>query len=128
MVCKVNGETLDPSDVPLNRVRLTAKCENGAAETIALDYTVLWELQMEQMTVHLEAIPANVTDEIILQKVSVEGAKWDTVLIRVNPNETNLIDLACLCPYRWTVGDHVVITFPNSDDQDVGVEFMGKEV
>ncbi len=128
MACKVNGETVDPSALPLNRVRLTAETINGNAETIAIDYTVLWELQMEQLTVHIEAIPANVTDEIILQKVSVDGTRFDTVLIRVNPNEENLIDMACLCPYRWTVGDHVVITFPNSDDQDVGVEFMGKEV
>jgi hypothetical protein len=128
MGCKVNGVELDPSSVTLNRVRLTDECINGAGDTIAIDYTVLWELQMEQMIVHLEAVPTTVTDEIILQKVSVDGVRFDTVLIRVNPNEKNLIDLACLCPYRWTVGDRVVITFPNTEDVDVGVEFMGKEV
>lgn len=125
MTCKVNGQVI-PSDA-LRRIRLNAQCINGNTDTISIDYTVLWELQMEQLTVHWEAAPTT-TEDIVLQKKSVENSRYDTVLIRVDPAAQTLTDLACLCPYRWTVGDHVIITFPNTEDQDVGVEFMGKEV
>jgi hypothetical protein len=127
MTCKVNGKTIDPTATPLRRVRLNAQCINGDSDNISIDYTVLWELQMEQMTAHWEAVPTT-SEDIILQKKSVENTRYDTVLIRVDPAAQGLTDLACLCPYRWTVGDHIIITFPNSEDQNVGVEFMGKEV
>jgi hypothetical protein len=107
------------------RFVVRADCENGSAESIAIDFTAPCELQMEQLTAHFEAIPTT-SESIVLWKQDSADARYDTVLRDIDPSATeeNEQDIVCIVPFRWKVNDHVRIDYTNTDDQDVGVEIL----
>lgn len=129
MSCYPNGlNPLIPADPVVRQlVQEREYCTNGAAETIALDYTVIFELVMEQWTLHTENIPT-ITGNADLIKQSGDDARNTTLLRRINLFTENVQDLVCVIPFRFVPGDHVIITFPNPDDEDVGTEFLGIEL
>ncbi len=130
MTCYPNGiNPLIPPDppVPRNLVQEREYCTNGSAETIALDYTVVFELVMEQWTMHTENVPT-ITGNADLIKQSGDDARNTTLLRRINLFDLQLQDLVCVIPFRFVPGDHVIITYPNPDDEDVGTEFLGIEL
>lgn len=129
MTCYPNGANpLIPVDPVVRRlVQERDYCTNAATQTIALDYTVIFELVMEQWTLHTENVPT-ITGNADLIKQSGDDARNTTLLRRVNLFTENVQDLVCVIPFRFVPGDHVIITFPNPDDEDVGTEFLGIEL
>lgn len=115
----------DGQPLTVARFRLNDQCINGSAETISINFVAPCELQMEQLTAHWEAVPA-ISESLILSKLSVVNTRYNTVLRDVDPSagEENITDLVCVIPFRWAKGDTVNIVYPNSNDQDVGVEIM----
>lgn len=131
MGCFPNGTNpLIPIEpVVRNLVTLEDVTLAGSTETIAIDYTVLFELQMEQWTAHISAIPGTVANgAITLNYIHRTEARQNTILRSVNFAELQVQNLVCIQPFRWKPGDHVVITYPNVDDLSVGTQFMGIEV
>lgn len=129
MPCYING---DNPLIPIPEVarRLVTErdyCTNGSAQTISVDYTVTFELQMEQWTMHTENVPAS-PGLAQLIKQSGDDARNTTLLVEVDLNAQGEQDLVCVIPFRFKPGDHVIVTFPNPDDEDVGTEFLGIEV
>ena len=120
MSCFFNGEIRAP-----RHFRLTSECEAGQTESISIDLEAPCELQMEQLTCHWEAVPTT-SEELKIEKISVDGSRFNTVLRAVDPSTAveNITDLVCVIPFRWTKGDHVKLTYPNTDDQNVGAEIM----
>lgn len=97
------------------------------ADPIAIDELARSEWIMEQITAHWSAIPAT-SESLTLVKDSVDGPEFDTTLIDFDPNVENVQDLVCNQGFRFTKGDRVVIAYPNTDDNDVGVEIMIRQV
>jgi hypothetical protein len=130
MPCFVNGQPVTSLSIPTAaHVRQTDETTATQAETIALAYVATEELEMEQLTVHWNSIPTT-SESIVLKKVSVSGAKYDTVLRSVDPSvgAENIQDLVCVIPFIFYPGDTVSITYPNTEDQDIGVEILLKGV
>lgn len=114
--------------LPPQRRRLVdeVKLQSGAG-VLTLDYTVLYEMVMEQWIAHISAVPGT-SEEIKLIKKSKVSAEYDTLLRAVNFADEQVQDLACVIPFRFKAGDHVLITFPNSDSLIIGTEFYGIEL
>jgi len=129
MVCRQEGIIPIPTPTPRQLVTLTDETLVASGENIAIDYTVLFEMKMEQWTAHVSALPVTVVNgEITLEYVHRTESRQDTLLLSVNFAQEQIQDLACLRPFRWKPGDHVRITYPNVDDLSVGTQFMGIEV
>lgn len=132
MPCLVDGQPVCTTTDPVDAVRYRENAEAVATntESIAINFVAPAELQMEQLTAHWGGVPTT-SESIVLTKISVEtGARYDTVLRSVDPSvgAEYITDLVCVIPFRFAAGDTVQITYPNSDDQDVGVEIMLLEV
>ena len=103
----------------------------GAAETISINEPVAFEAEMEQITVHWGAVPG-ISGDLTLTKTSIEGAKYHTVLRKIDPSglgdDPATTDWVCVCPFRWNTGDSVTIDYSNPSNIDVGVEIKLKKV
>lgn len=97
------------------------------AGVISLNQLADDEWIMEQITVHLSAIPTTAED-LTLWKDSVEGAAYDTILLAFDFATQGVQDLVCNNPFRWTKGDRVRVDFANTDTKTVGVEVMIRQV
>lgn len=129
MICIQDGIVPIPTPTPRQLVTQTDETLAGSAQTILIDYTVLFELQMEQWTAHVNAVPGTVLNgEINLYYIHRTEVRQDTLLLSVNFAQDLIQDLACLRPFRWKPGDHVRVTYANVDDLSVGTQFMGIEV
>ncbi len=128
MPCFANGVPI-PSTSATVRYRENDEAIATATETIAISFVAPSELQMEQLTCHWGAIPTTAED-ITLTKISVEGFRYDTVLRAEDPsvNDLNVQDIVCVIPFRFAQGDTVSVTYPNTDNLDVGCEIMLKAV
>lgn len=122
--CKYNGR-----DVRLQIFVERAETEGGSIETIALDWVAPCNCIMRQIIAHWEAIPAT-SEDIQLWKESAVEPKVNTVLAAMDPSATefNTTDWVCTIPFFFLKGDHVRIDYPNTDDQDVGVEIILEQV
>lgn len=132
MTCYPNGDNplipVEPDPVvPRQLVQERDYATNGDGDPIALDYTVTYEMVMEQWTLHTENIPT-ITGNADLIKQSGDDPRNTTLLRRVNLFDEGVQDLVCVINFRFVPGDHVLITFPNPDDEDVGTEFLGIEL
>ena len=131
MPCFAGGIPITPviSIVPPLHFPQTDVCVNGDGDSININWPTDLHIKMEQMVVHWEAIPTT-SEPLILSKISGIDPRITTVLRRVDPSAAgeSLTDLVCVIPFYWRVGDTVSITYPNTDDQDVGVEIFLVEV
>lgn len=108
---------------------LNDSCTIGLTETIAINFLAPCELIMEQITAHWGLIPVT-SEDITLWKDSGVGVLYDTVLRAMDPSAAgeNTTDWACVIPFRFRKGDRVRVDFANTDDKDVGVEVILKQV
>lgn len=134
MGCFANGEPIGPVLVApvLQHWRFQDSTTAAAAETISIVWVATAHVRMEQLLAHWDAIPT-VSEFLILTRIHATDARIDTVLRSVDPSlfasgGENLTDFACVIPFYWEIGDSVQITYPNLDNQAVGVDIMLTEV
>lgn len=129
MPCFANGVPIVPVPTPPLHFHFTNVAVATSTETISITWVATKHVVMEQMIAHWAAVPTTV-ESIVLSKLSGVNPLINTVLRSVNPSATgeNLTDLACVIPFYWDVGDTVQITYPNTDDQNVGAEIFLVEV
>jgi hypothetical protein len=128
MPCFVNGVPVG-SYTQHFHFNQTTTTTGGVPEVINLEWTATTHVVMEQFIATWEAIP--VTSELFtLKKLSGVDPKLDVILRSVDPSAAgeSLTDLVCVIPFHWDKGDKVRFDFPNTDDQDCGVEIFLKEV
>jgi hypothetical protein len=128
MGCFANGF---PTGAP-EHFRFTAIVTPSFPEPIFINWVATKHVRMEQMVAHWSGVPTT-SEPLILQKRSGTSFRIHTILISVDPSIAasggeNLTDLACVIPFYWAKGDSVRIDYPNSDNQDIGVEIMLVEV
>ena len=101
----------------------------GVVEVINLEWTATCHVVMEQFLATWEAIPT-VSELFTLKKLSGVDPRLNAVFRSVDPSLSgeSLTDLVCVIPFYWAKGDKVRFDYPNSDDQDCGVEIFLKEV
>lgn len=130
--CNVNGSLVSPPvSIPLTHYQLTdtAATTGGVVETISITQLFTQHVRMEQLVMHLSAIPAT-SAFMQLFKLSGVDSKIDTLLRQVDPSAgaENVQDITCVIPFYWEVGDSLLLTYANPDDLDVGAEVMLVEV
>jgi hypothetical protein len=105
------------------------ECIAAGGDSIAINELAPCELEMEQLTCHWGAVPTT-SEDLVVTKDAIAGPRYDTVLRRVDPSSgsENLTDLVCLTPFRWRKGDRILVSYPNTDNQDVGFEIILKQV
>lgn len=124
--CRKNG--ISPV-IPVVRELVTLEQAIDSPANIAIDYTVLFEMEMEQWTLHTSAIPSTVLNgeaKLIYQHRT--EPRQNTLLRSINLATEGVQDLVCVTKFRWKPGDHVIITYANLDLMSVGTQFMGIEL
>lgn len=128
MSCWANGRLITEEPYYLNVRESTIA---GMAQTINIAHSITFESVMEMLTVHWGAVPG-IAGELVLTRESVAGVRYNTVLRKIDPSglgaDDATTDWVCVCPFRFTAGDVVAITYANPSDLDVGVEFKYKQV
>lgn len=124
--CAKNGIS---ADGPTQLFYQNASCVNGLSESIALNVQLGYDIQMLQININWEAVPVT-SEDIVLWKDSNAGPLWDTEFLRIDPSAAgeSLTDLVCVIPWVWSRFDYVRIDYPNTDDQNVGVEFYALQI
>ncbi len=124
MPCFFNGIT--GSTVTVRKV-LTDFTVFGVPKTIAIDWVATFEAQLEQMIMHWGGVPAT-NEDVIFQKISVISPTFDTIFRNIDPADEIITDIVLLAPFRWRVGDHVKLDYPNSDNLAIGAEIILRSV
>lgn len=129
MPCFGNGAVMWPKPIYPEHFRFDDFTTAASAESISISWVATKHCMMEQMIAHWDAVPTT-SEYIILSKLSGVDARVNTILRQVDPSvgAENLTDLACVIPFYWDPGDTVRITYPNTEDQAVGVEIFLVEV
>lgn len=129
MPCYANGLLVGPSIIigAATRQVLQDSTVFGVPKTIAIDWTVTFEAQLEQLTMHWGGVPAT-NEDVILTKISVTSPAFDTILRNIDPADEIITDIALLAPFRFRVGDHVKLDYANSDNLAIGAEIILREV
>jgi len=138
MTCYVNGgNPLVPTSRQVRNI-LTLRDECTAATPIARSYAATYEVQMEQVTFHLESTPTvSQVWTLSILRTGVTGLPnptwYNTVLRQVDmftagDGGTPITDLVCVIPFRWHPEEIISITFANPENFDGGSQFDGIEV
>lgn len=129
MSCFKDGQPVPATIIvgPPTRQVLQDSTAFGVPKTIAIDWTATFEAQLEQLTMHWGGVPAT-NEDVILTKVSVTGVTFDTILRNIDPADEIITDIILVAPFRWRVGDHVKLDYPNSDNLAIGAEIILREV
>lgn len=131
--CNVNGRPVIQTVelAPLNHYSIadTTSTTGGVVEPIDIDQAFTEHVRMEQLIGHWSAIPTTL-EYLELWKISGSNAKLNTLLRRFDPSVggENVQDFSCVIPFYWLPTDSVVISYPNTDDLNIGVEIMLVEV
>lgn len=123
--CYENGAPIVPVPVPEGRQLLQSRTNTAVALNLVIPVT--FECVMEQWIVHVNNIPT--TSEFVqLFKISGVDPAYNTLLQQWDFATENSQDLACVTPFRWTVGDSVQIMYSNTDTNTVSTQWWGIEV
>ena len=106
---------------------LTDFTQFGIPKTISIDWTATAEVQLDQLTMHWSGPPAT-SENIELKKWRAAPSPYDTILRSIDPSAESLEDWTLLAPFRWRVGDRVILTYANSDNLGIGAEIILREV
>lgn len=117
MQCYTNGRS-SVEQRPA-RWRITDLSVSSAAP-INIDWLAPVEVRLEQIMFHWSAAPIAVED-LVLQRDSVDGAQYDVVYRREDPSIAGWTDWTCVETFRFAQGDHVLVTYPNTNNNTVGV-------
>jgi hypothetical protein len=124
--CRLDGTS---PMIPVVRGLVVEEAAITGAGAVSIDYTVLWEMQMEQWTLHTSAIPTtSLNGEATLTYQHRTDPRQNTLLRSVNLADEGVQDLVCISPFRWKAGDHVIVAYANPDNLNVGTQFLGIEI
>ena len=101
----------------------------GAGNPIALAWTAPTWVKLVQLTAHWSAIP--VTSEFItLWKDHPGGTVFDVILSQRDPSvgAENIQNLACDNVWYFEPGEIATIDYPNTDNNNVGVEMYFQQI
>lgn len=94
----------------------------GQAETIAIDENIPFNATLLQWHVHWSAIPT--TDEAIDVYKNTLPAGYSVHLYSINPWEDTISEYIDHQNWEFIRGDHLWVSYPNTDDLGVNVEFI----
>jgi hypothetical protein len=98
------------------------------AGAVSITYVALFELEMQQWTLHTSAIPTiSLNGEATLRYIHASDPRQNTLLRSINLADEGVQDLVCISKFIWRIGDSVQIDYANPDNLDVGTQFLGIE-
>lgn len=109
-----------------SRIPVRAYATLGAAQTIAIDFTVPFNCTLLQFSIDYSATP-NAADTIQISKISGADARISPIF-RIFLNGANgWANIICNEYFELMKNDRLIITAGNGDDLDVGAEAILQE-
>lgn len=122
MTCFVNG-------LPMTEAvwRVNAATVAGAGQQISINWLAPSNVILQQVTATWGAQPTT-SQNLTMTKDAFAGSAYDTVLIAWDPAASSATDLVCNQPFWFVKGDRVLVTFVNTDNLEIGVELILRQV
>lgn len=102
----------------------------ASEDPIVIEWEAPCDVFLEQITAHWSAVPTTV-ESLIVQRLSVTDPLLDTEIINEPAAANSTTDFVCArdcTKFRFRQGDKIRVDYPNSDDNDVGVEIILEEM
>lgn len=99
----------------------------NSADPIFINHTWGGSAIIESVYIKFSAIPADTTD-FVIRRESPNGPEYGVDLVVLNFNTLGILEKALwgpCCAWRFEPSDRIVVTYPNIDDDEVGVEILG---
>lgn len=110
-----------------SRIWQRAWCTAGQTESIAFSYQLPFNATLLQFHIACDDVPT-VDDCFVVIKDSFYGAIFDVTIKSVCLFTEGLAEMICSgVNVEFRMGDKIVVTYPNTDDQNVGVEMVFTE-
>ena len=93
--------------------------------SISIDHTFFQPSTVLQMLIHVNDGPYGLDESLILTKSSLLGDPFVHQLRVINM--LGIDDMPCNDYWEFLRGDHVIVTFPNTQNKTIGVELICRE-